>query len=256
MMLGKLSSSMLSMCLLLLLSLAISSANGTNTGSDTNMRSTNQQNDLTNTIIPPPNNTTNTNSANPNELNSVVPNNTPNTNNAETTTPVVPNNTPNTNNAETTTPLSPSHIANSTSPSSSSTATVNTTTSSNVVSKQPQISNKTNELQKKLQASIPTYLILVNINMPHKNTTDYGVIDTTVTLNNATKVKSLNSTTFSGDHVVMPFRFNAQSDNAPIQINDKFNTCVSGEFLAAAVCNTGVIKTTSPPLTKADISLG
>ena len=230
---------MLSMCLLLLLSLAISSANGTNTGSDTNMRSTNQQNDLTNTITPPPNNTTNTNSANPNELNSVVPNNTPNTNNAETTTP-----------------LSPSHIANSSSPSSSSTATVNTTTSSNVVSKQPQISNKTNELQKKLQASIPTYLILVNINMPHKNTTDYGVIDTTVTLNNATKVKSLNSTTFSGDHVVMPFRFNAQSDNAPIQINDKFNTCVSGEFLAAAVCNTGVIKTTSPPLTKADISLG
>ncbi len=237
-MLDKLSSSMLSICFVLLLSIAISPASGTNPGLDKNVWSTNQQNDLTNTIMPP-NNTATTNSANTNELN-----------------PVFQNNAPDTNNTELTATTSPSPIAHSTSPASSSTAMVNTTTSSNVTSKQPQMSNKTNEIQKKIQASIPTYLILVNINMPHKNTTDYGVIDTTVTLNNATKVKSLNSTTFSGEHVVMPFRFSAQSDNAPIQINDKFNTCVSGEFLAAAVCNTGVIKTKSPPLTKADISLG
>jgi hypothetical protein len=237
MMLNKLSSSMLSICLVLLLSIATSSANGTNAGGDTNMGSTNQQNDLTNTIIPPDNTTTNF--ANTNELN-----------------PVVTNNTPNTNNTELTASPSSSPIAESTSPASSSTATVNTTASSDVTSQQPQTSNKTNEIQKKIQANIPTYLILVNINMPHKNTTDYGVIDTTVTLNNVTKVKSLNSTSFSGEHVVMPFRYSAQSDNAPIKINDEFNTCVSGEFLAAAVCDTGVIKTTSPPLTKADINLG
>ena len=140
------------------------------------------------------------------------------------------------------------------------TAPTTTTTSgsaTNLTSKQSQLQQQqTNELKKKIQSSIPTYLILVNLNMPNKNTTDYGVIDLTVTLNNSTKVKSFNSTNFNGDQVVMPFRFNAKSDNAPIQINDKFNMCASGEFLAAAVCNTGTIKATNPPLTKAVINLG
>ena len=120
-----------------------------------------------------------------------------------------------------------------------------------------QSNNNTNdELQKKIKASIPTYLILVDLNMTNKNTTDYGVIDLTVTLNGIAKVKSINTTTFSGDDVVLPFRFNAHIDNSPIQVNDKFNICASGEFLASSVCNTSVIGTTNPPLTKASIVLG
>lgn len=119
--------------------------------------------------------------------------------------------------------------------------------------KQPQ--NK-DELQKKIRASIPTYLILVDLNMPNKNTTDYGVIDVTVTLNDITKVKSLNTTTFAGDSSVLPFRFNANTDKTPILVNDEFNLCASGEFLATSVCNTGVIQTINPPSTKTSIELG
>jgi hypothetical protein len=120
-----------------------------------------------------------------------------------------------------------------------------------------QSNNNTNdELQKKIRASIPTYLILVDLNMPNKNTTDYGVIDVTVTLNDITKVKSLNTTTFSGDSSVLPFRFNANVDKTPIQVNNEFNLCASGEFLATSVCNTGVIQTINPPLTKTSIDLG
>src|SRR5919107_563594 len=119
-----------------------------------------------------------------------------------------------------------------------------------------QSNNNTNdELQKKIKASIPTYLLLVDLNMTNKNTTDYGVIDLTVTLNGIAKVKSINTTTFSGDDVVLPFRFNANIDNSPIQVNDKFNICASGEFLASSVCSTSVIGTTNPPLTKASIVL-
>jgi hypothetical protein len=112
------------------------------------------------------------------------------------------------------------------------------------------------ELQKKIKASIPTYLILVDLKMPNKNTTDYGVIDVTVTLNDITKVKSLNTTTFSGDSSVLPFRFNANIDKTPIQVNNEFNLCASGEFLATSVCNTGTIQTINPPLTKTSIDLG
>jgi hypothetical protein len=115
---------------------------------------------------------------------------------------------------------------------------------------------KKNELQKKIRASIPTYLILVDLKMPNKNTTDYGVIDVTVTLNDVTKVKSLNTTASSGDTSVLPFRFNANLDKTPIQVNNEFNLCASGEFLATSVCNTGVIQTVNPPLTKASIDLG
>ncbi|MER5175268.1 MAG: hypothetical protein ABJB76_09250 [Candidatus Nitrosocosmicus sp.] len=238
MMLHKLSSSMLSIGFILLLFIAISTANGAKTILSINGWATTQQKNLTNTNMPSFNNTT-TDATNTNEYNSIVPNNTSNTNNTALLNNISP-------------------ISNSSSPSAA-TAAASNNIASNATFKQsqpPQMSNKTIELQKKIQASIPTYLILVDLNMPHKNTTDYGVIDLTVTLNNATKVKSLNSTTFSGNHVVMPFRFSAKSDNAPILVNDKFNTCVSGEFLAAAVCNTGIIKTTNPPLTKADINLG
>ena len=143
-------------------------------------------------------------------------------------------------------------------------------TSSNITTpeKRPQLSCNTSlttvqpindtkdELQKKIKASIPTYLILVDLNMTNKNTTDYGVIDLTVTLNGVSKVKSLNTTAFSGDDAVVPFRFNANLDNSPIQVNDEFNLCASGEFLATSVCSTSVIGTTNPPLTKASIVLG
>ncbi len=217
-----------------MISIAISTANGTKTTLDINGWDTKQQENLTNTNTHSFNNTAN--ATNTNGVNSVFPNNTSNTNNSGISPTLSP-------------------FINSTSSASTAMAALNHA-SQNVTSKQPQLSNTTTELQKKIQASIPTYLILVDLNMPHKNTTDYGVIDLTVTLNNATKVKSLNSTTFSGNHVVMPFRFSAQADNAPIQVNDKFNTCVSGEFLAASVCNTGIIKTTNPPLTKAGINLG
>jgi hypothetical protein len=77
-----------------------------------------------------------------------------------------------------------------------------------------------------------------------------------VTLNGISKVKSLNTTAFSGDDAVVPFRFNANIDNSPIQVNDEFNLCASGEFLATSVCSTSVIGTTNPPLTKASIVLG
>lgn len=230
---------MLSIGFILLLSIAISSANGAKTILEINGWATTQQKNLTNANIPSFNNDT-TNAINTNEYNSLSPNNTSNTNNTALSTTLSP-------------------ISNSSSPTTTTSAAAAVASNSialNATFKQPLMSNKTTELQKKIQASIPTYLILVDLNMTHKNTTDYGVIDLTVTLNNATKVKSLNSTTFSGNHVVMPFRFSAKSDNAPILVNDKFNTCVSGEFLAAAVCNTGIIKTTNPPLTKADINLG
>ncbi len=240
MMSNKLPSLMLSICFIVLLSLAMSTTSGAKTILDINGWATMEQKNLANNIAPSFNNPTS--SANTNELNSTSPENAPNTNNTALST-------------------SQSPIINFSSGTAiaSSSASAGKPNSSNVTpSEQPQISNKikTNELQKKIQASIPTYLILVNLNLPHKNTTDYGVVDLTVTLNNATKVKSFNSTNFRGDQVVMPFRFIAASDNAPIQINDKFNTCASGEFLAAAVCNTGTIETTNPPLTKAVINLG
>lgn len=239
-MLDKLSSLMLSIGFILLLSLAISTPNGAKTILDINGWATMQQKNLTNVFTPAFNNTSD--ATNSNGLNSVFSNN-------------VSNSNTNTNNNASFNASSPSPTA--TAPALNTTAP---STSSNAISKQqqqqPQTSNKTTELQKKIQASIPTYLILVDLNMPHKNTTDYGVVDLTVTLNNSTKVKSLNSTNFSGNHVVMPFRFSAKADNAPILVNDKFNTCASGEFLAAAVCNTGIIKTTNPPLTKAEINLG
>jgi hypothetical protein len=155
-------------------------------------------------------------------------------------------------------------------PTASSTINNNSSaTSSNTTpEKRPQLScntslttvqpnnNTKDELQKKIKASIPTYLILVDLNMTNKNTTDYGVIDLTVTLNGIAKVKSLNTTTFSGDDAVLPFRFNANLDKTPIQVNNEFNLCASGEFLATSVCNTGVIQTINPPLTKASIVLG
>ncbi|HEY6535728.1 MAG TPA: hypothetical protein VIY08_08050 [Candidatus Nitrosocosmicus sp.] len=234
---NKLPSLMLSICFIVLLSLAISTASGAKTILDINGWATMQQKNLANNISSF-NNATNTNG----EQKS-FPKNISNINN---------------NTLAATAALSTT-LPSSTNSSTSSPASIKTTVSNATSSiQQPQnsISNKTNELQKKIQVSIPTYLILVDLNMSHKNTTDYGLVDLTVTLNNATKVKSLNSTSFSGSHVVMPFRFSAKSDNAPIQINDKFNTCASGEFLAAAVCNTGIIKTTNPPLTKADINLG
>jgi hypothetical protein len=234
-MLNNISSLMLSLGFILLLSLAISTPNGAKTILEINGWATMQEKNLTNVSKPSFYNTTNTNG-----LNSSSSNNMSNTD---------------TNNNTSSIASSPSHTT-----ATSVASTLNTTapSSSNDISKQQhsQTSNKTIELQKKIQASIPTYLILVDLNMPHKNTTDYGVVDLTVTLNNSTKVKSLNSTNFSGNHVVMPFRFSAKADNAPILVNDKFNTCASGEFLAAAVCNTGIIKTTNPPLTKADINLG
>ena len=156
-------------------------------------------------------------------------------------------------------------------PTASSTINNNSSaTSSNTTTpeKRPQLScnaslttvppnnNTKDELQKKIKASIPTYLILLDLNMTNKNTTDYGVIDLTVTLNGIAKVKSLNTTIFSGDDAVLPFRFNAKLDNSPIQVNDKYNVCASGEFLATSVCTTSVIGTTNPPLTKASIVLG
>jgi hypothetical protein len=155
-------------------------------------------------------------------------------------------------------------IASSTINDNSSATSSNTTTPE----KRPQLpcntslttvqpNNSTNdELKKKIRASIPTYLILVDLNMTNKNTTDYGVIDLTVTLNGIAKVKSINTTTFSGDDVVLPFRFNANADKTPIQVNNEFNLCASGEFLASSVCNTGTIQTINPPLTKTSIVLG
>ena len=70
--------------------------------------------------------------------------------------------------------------------------------------------------------------------MPAKNTTDYGIVDLTVTLNNATKIRSFNTTSFSGDNIVMPFRFSPKGDRINIQVGDKFNVCASGKFLACS----------------------
>src|SRR6478609_7844282 len=85
------------------------------------------------------------------------------------------------------------------------------------------------------ERSLPTSLILVNLRMPAKNTTDYGIVDLTVTLNNATKIRSFNTTSSTGD---------------------KFTSCASGEFLAAAVCHSDTIKTKNPPITRTHIELG
>jgi hypothetical protein len=229
----KASSLILSIGIIVLLYVAISTPNGVNTiPKATGWSSMSQQDIFSKDIASPFNSDNITNTSGLNSLSSADNNTSNNASSSLTTT------TPTTTTPTTTTTTSGS--ATNLTPKQS----------------QQQQQQQTNELKKKIQASIPTYLILVNLNMPNKNTTDYGVIDLTVTLNNATKVKSFNSTNFSGDQVVMPFRFNAKSDNAPIQINDKFNMCASGEFLAAAVCDTGTIKATNPPLTKGIINLG
>jgi hypothetical protein len=113
------------------------------------------------------------------------------------------------------------------------------------------------QTQKKIQErSLPTSIILADLRMPAKNTTDYGIVDLTVTLKNATKIRSFNTTSFSSDNIVMPFRFNPKNDNINIQVGDKFTLCASGEFLASAVCQTDTIKTKSPPITRTNIELG
>lgn len=111
-------------------------------------------------------------------------------------------------------------------------------------------------VQKKIQASFPSLIVLVDLGMPHKNTTDYGIVDLTVTLHNNTKIRSLNTTNFVGDHIVMPFRFSIKNDKVPIQLSDKYTACASGEFLDTAVCQTGIIKTKSPPISRTNIELG
>jgi hypothetical protein len=112
------------------------------------------------------------------------------------------------------------------------------------------------EIQKKIQASFPSLIVLVDLGMPHKNTTDYGIVDLTVTLHNDTKIRSLNTTNFVGDHIVMPFRFSIKNDKVPIQPSDKYTACASGEFLDTAVCQTGIIKTKAPPISRTNIELG
>jgi hypothetical protein len=112
------------------------------------------------------------------------------------------------------------------------------------------------EVQKKIRASFPSLIVLVDLGMPHKNTTDYGIIDLTVTLHNITKIRSLNATKFVGDHIVMPFRFSPKNDKIPIQTSDKYTACASGEFLDTAVCQTGIVKTKAPPISRATVELG
>ena len=141
----------------------------------------------------------------------------------------------------------------STTPSSSLSSSSSTTQSSIQQAKEQQKVQTQKEIQKR---SLPTSIILVNLRMPAKNTTDYGIVDLTVTLNNATKIRSLNTTSFSGDNIVMPFRFSPKGDKINIQVGDKFNLCASGEFLAAAVCQSDTIKTKNPPITRTNIELG
>jgi hypothetical protein len=112
------------------------------------------------------------------------------------------------------------------------------------------------EVQKKIRASFPSLIVLVDLGMPHKNTTDYGTVDLTVTLHNITKIRSLNATKFVGDHIVMPFRFSPKNDKIPIQTSDKYTACASGEFLDTAVCQTGIVKTKAPPISRTTVELG
>lgn len=112
------------------------------------------------------------------------------------------------------------------------------------------------DIQKKIRASFPSLIVLVDLGMPHKNTTDYGIVDLTVTLHNSTKIRSVNATSFVGDHIVMPFRFSPKNDKIPIQTSDKYTACASGEFLDTAVCQTGIVKTKAPPISRATIELG
>jgi hypothetical protein len=112
------------------------------------------------------------------------------------------------------------------------------------------------EVQKKIRASFPSLIVLVDLGMPHKNTTDYGIVDLTVTLHNITKIRSLNATKFVGDHIVMPFRFSPKNDKIPIQTSDKYTACASGEFLDTAVCQTGIVKTKAPPISRTTVELG
>lgn len=141
----------------------------------------------------------------------------------------------------------------STTPSSSLSSSSSTTQSSIQQTKEQQKVQTQKEIQKR---SLPTSIILVNLRMPAKNTTDYGIVDLTVTLKNATKIRSFNTTSFSGDNIVMPFRFSPKGDKINIQVGDKFNLCASGEFLAAAVCHSDTIKTKNPPITRTNIELG
>ena len=141
----------------------------------------------------------------------------------------------------------------STTPPSSLSSSSSTTQSSIQQSKEQQKVQTQKEIQKR---SLPTSIILVNLRMPAKNTTDYGIVDLTVTLNNATKIRSFNTTSASGDNIVMPFRFSPKGDKINIQVGDKFNLCASGEFLAAAVCQSDTIKTKNPPITRTNIELG
>lgn len=248
-MLNKAFSLMFAIGIITLLSIAVSTSNGAKTILDINGWSMMNSEKSTNNNVPSFNNSNN--STNTSELNSISPEDTSNS-----AYPLSPTTSSPVTNSSSVVPTVNTNPSNSTSeqPQMSNNSSLNTSNSG--IGQGNQQQQKTPELQKKIQASIPTYLILVNLNMMNKNTTDFGVIDLTVTLNNVTKVKSLNSTTFSGESIVMPFRYNAISDNAPIQVNDEFNLCASGEFLAASVCDTGVIKTTNPPLTKANIELG
>jgi hypothetical protein len=141
----------------------------------------------------------------------------------------------------------------STTPLSSLASSSFTSQSSIQQTKEQQKVQTQKEIQKR---SLPTSIILVNLRMPAKNTTDYGIVDLTVTLNNATKIRSFNTTSFSGDNIVMPFRFSPKGDKINIQVGDKFNLCASGEFLAAAVCQSDTIKTKNPPITRTNIELG
>jgi hypothetical protein len=110
--------------------------------------------------------------------------------------------------------------------------------------------------QQNSQASFPSLIILVNLGMSNKNTSNYGIVDLTVTLKNVTKTHTLNTTNFPGDHAVMPFRFSPRNDKIPLQIGDKYTVCASGEFLNAAVCQTGIIKNKASPISRTNIELG
>jgi hypothetical protein len=54
----------------------------------------------------------------------------------------------------------------------------------------------------------------------------------------------------------MPFRFSPRNDKISIQIGDKYTACASGEFLNAAVCQTGTIQNKASPITRTNIELG
>ena len=111
-------------------------------------------------------------------------------------------------------------------------------------------------IQQGTRASFPSLIVFVDLGMHNKNINNYGIVDVTVTLKNVTKTHTLNTTSFPGDRSAIPFRFSPKNDNIPIQIGDKYTACASGEFLNVAVCQTGMIKTKAPPISRTNIELG